>query len=233
MLYATAMIRATQHMSIHVSMAVMLGTLTACTWDATGEDAASELHSTAPTQPEADTAEVFAELTTPRIIPIRVVYTAPNWICFNCTHPAPLEYQTILKSVARANVNFQPAGIKFYIKSFEYIPTDELHHHNVGDPSPLHTWFTVTADAQKLFPAAQIPSSAYESTKSLKSFSWLKALTDVYGEPDMLHVFVAPGSGGGGATYPHEGRSVVVRNCNLLEDAEFVNANETAVTRIL
>lgn len=152
-----------------------------------------------------------------RVIPLRIVFFEQGFICQPpfCVPAAPDFFNIVEPSVQRANENFADAGIKFWVKSVEIVSTQVLGHDQTGQS----TWSNIYQEAQALFPTKIIGPYSYEPSKSMNNRNWVDALTAMYGETDVLHVFVEPNSGQAQATHPTAGRSLHIHQCNMASAA--------------
>lgn len=167
------------------------------------------------TESEGSTEELTSESSAPisplRLIPLRFVHLLMASSCSAASPCAGNESSwAVREGVVVANTAFSPAGVKFWIKSEEYIPAPKLS----GASDTTWTFSSIKAEIRTIFPS--MPASAYPDSDVKTAAEWLKVGAGLYGDPNEALLYIRPGSGSSWGEYPEHGRAVFLTGANIL-----------------
>ena len=88
-------------------------------------------------------------------------------------------------TVERGNRTFAGVGVRFWIKSIEYLEMPRVRHRNAVT---TYTWAEVRDELRLVFPA--IPLDAYDPNESKLAYHWMFAAAAYWGDPTEVLVIL-------------------------------------------
>jgi hypothetical protein len=154
-----------------------------------------------------------------RVIPIRFIHTT------SCTPGSAgcygrETYENLQKAVDVASIAFDEFGVKFWIKSNEVYQVQAAFQNRVAGGTTLN-WQQAKVDLTKMFPS--MPTNAYHDTNDAKpAENWLTtaaAMSAMYGDPNVVHIYVQGSGDGSSGAYPEKWRSVHMAGAHLIDES--------------
>jgi hypothetical protein len=155
-----------------------------------------------------------------RMMPLRIVEPLNCEPGSAACQPLIPSYQLLIDIVNRTNTIYEPAGIKFWIKSVEYYYIPKIVSKPPDDAVTM-TWAkfksVTSSNAENtifdVFP--NMPKDAYSDTNDSKTlYNWLSSVTAFWGDPDEVLVWVLSGSNKSQGLFPWDGRTAFVTAAN-------------------
>jgi hypothetical protein len=193
-----------------LSTALLAAAAASCAVDA-GDPGDFPAPLASPPPEQTDTAAQAVAIT--RFIPLRFIHlrsSCSSWTGCTIGHESQ---DNIKEAVDKANVIFEPAGVKFWIQSSEAYPTSYFNGSELTDEAKLTdaqrlSWQLVVAELRRIFPT--IPGNAYPIDQKKGRNTWLDAAVAHYGDPNVYHIYVHDETRATQSVtkYPSQGRSM-------------------------
>lgn len=158
---------------------------------------------------EPDTSTTTAASVGTRVIPLRFVQPLSCDVrtesCGTLRTP-----EQIRDAVGLTNEIFEPARIKFWVKSIEYVDLPKLNTQVASEAR--YSWAQMRAPTdgnhslRDIFPT--MPANAYPDSDVKTGLEWFGAAAALYGDPEVVTVLMQSSGTESWGAYPHGGRYV-------------------------